>query len=613
MARRTGVDAVYAVAARWRADCLVANGSLLGASPLWEPEQVGRLLETVRSVGDEKGFLDQLAGKPALARLAAEAALVYYLFVWQGAIGPRGKRRAVGALLDVAGEALTADGDVAAALDGHGIGHPGQYFVAHPQPQLVLVLQLALRVKEREDRVSVVADPWAVRDLVDEPAGSAAVSMRHIVLHLLHPDTFERIASGSHKQQVLETYGGLLGDAAATGDDDTQGGSAGDADGVAGDGATDTDRRLLALRTRLGQLLGEEPAVVDYYDPPLKGTWGVTGDDSGDLAAALDLKKQIVLYGPPGTSKTHEAKLLAERVIRRAAMRRFGPAAYLERQAEVEAAVAGQVRRLQLHPAYSYEEFVRGQRLSGGGVRYEDGYLLRLVAEMDAANGPDRLPWVLILDELNRADLSRVLGEAFSVLEDRGSSVELPGVEPGEPPARLRLPEHLYVIGTMNLIDQSLEQVDFALRRRFLWHRSGFDPLRLSEVLQERWQERGQPRYPWDRTPRLQEDVEVFVKRCTALNEAIAASSLLGEDYEVGHTYFFDVVDLLTRAEHLHREQRARHFLFTKSGDAQSPVAGLWAMSLRPLLEQYLQGVDAAARASELGRLASVFLRGAAA
>jgi len=69
---------------------------------------------------------------------------------------------------------------------------------------------------------------------------------------------------------------------------------------------------------------------------------------------------------------------------------------------------------------------------------------------------------------------SRVFGETFSVLEDRGSPVELPGTEPDQPISTLQFPEHLFVIGTMNLIDQSLEQIDFALRRRFFWQRSGF-------------------------------------------------------------------------------------------------------------------------------------------
>ena len=82
-------------------------------------------------------------------------------------------------------------------------------------------------------------------------------------------------------------------------------------------------------------------------------------------------------------------------------------------------------------------------RLRDGRTVYEDGYLLRLVREIEDEAVPDEevpLPWVLILDELNRADLSRVFGEAFSVLEDRGSPVDLPGAEPGEPISTLQFP-----------------------------------------------------------------------------------------------------------------------------------------------------------------------------
>ncbi len=133
------------------------------------------------------------------------------------------------------------------------------------------------------------------------------------------------------------------------------------------------------------------------------------------------------------------------------------------------------MRRLRLHPAYSYEEFTRGPRLRGGKTVYEDGYLMRLVREIKdepVRDGEKPLPWVLMLDELNRAGLSRVFGEAFSVLEDRDSPVDLPGAEPAGPPPTLPLPGHLFVIGTMNPIDQSLEQIDFAPRRHFPWQRS---------------------------------------------------------------------------------------------------------------------------------------------
>jgi 5-methylcytosine-specific restriction protein B len=413
--------------------------------------------------------------------------------------------------------------------------------------------------------------------------------MRHVLLHLLQPDSFERIASGPHKQSIATTYAGFVED-----------------------GDADLDERLLTIRERLEELLGKPREQVDFYEPPLEGTWGADrGGDGTDPLDALELQKQLVIFGPPGTSKTYEAKQLARQIIRRAAMREWGPVVFFERQAELEQGMDDRIRRLQLHPAYSYEEFIRGLRLREGKTVYEDGYLLRLVDDINrerAESEEEPLPWVLILDELNRADLSRVFGEAFSVLEDRDSAVELPGAEVDEPTRKLKLPKHLFVIGTMNLIDQSLEQIDFALRRRVLGQRSGYDPTRLAKVLPEEWgKTETAARYEWQR---ISGEMQTFVERATLLNEQIADSPLLGRDYEIGHTYFFKVVDLLARADYMHRKHRASRFLWSKRGEPLTPVRDLWHLSLEPLIDQYLQGVDAESRASERARLGRVFLSG---
>jgi 5-methylcytosine-specific restriction protein B len=458
--------------------------------------------------------------------------------------------------------------------------------------QIGFIVDFARRLKEQpvDKRREILDDPWQLRDFIDAGTDDETTpGMRHVLLHLLQPDYFERIASGPHKQSIASTYSGFVED-----------------------GEGDLDEQLLTIRERLEELLKRPREQVDFYEPPLAGTWGAgRAGDGTDPLDALELQKQLVIFGPPGTSKTYEAKQLAKQIIRRAAMRQWGPVAYFERQDELEQVVELHVRRLQLHPAYSYEEFIRGLRLRDGKTVYEDGYLPRLVKEIadeDVADGEQPLPWVLILDELNRADLSRVFGEAFSVLEDRDSPVELPGAEADEPIATLQLPEHLFVIGTMNLIDQSLEQIDFALRRRFLWQRSSFDSARLAEVLPELWQETDtSARYAWDR---ISGEMQTLVERAGQLNEQIAASPLLGRDYEIGHTYFFKVVGLLERADYLHRKNRPNRVLWSKRGEPLSPVRDLWRLSLEPLIDQYLQGVDAESRAAELARLGQVFLLG---
>lgn len=585
------------VATRWRERCLVEDGSLLFDDQVWTAANIGSvyhnvvetpLLEKDRSFTDK--LKEQLSGEPALVRLGAEAMVVYYLFAWHGAVGARRKRQLINEILGWADESLPEDGEVWRALGENGIGHPGQYFLYRPDTQLGFLMDLARRLKEKDEteRREIVSGPWKFQEFADAGLNDGATGMRHILLHLLYPESFERISSGEHKHAIISTYSGLLADQDLSG-----------------------DRALLAIRERLQDLLGLPPEKVDFYEPPLYGTWGTGSADGSDLVGALELKKQVVLFGPPGTSKTFEAKELAEQIIRRQALKRWGPVAYFEKQARIRDVIDTHVERRQLHPAYSYEEFIRGQRLKDGGqVEYEDGDLLRLIKNIEDEEVPEgelKLPWVLILDELNRADLSRVFGEAFSVLEDREADVTLSGGAAGSPARKIRMPADLYVIGTMNLIDQSLEQIDFALRRRFLWHPSRFDPDRLRRVLEELWQETAPAkRFPWSR---IQADMATFVDRATALNTEIRSSKLLGRDYEIGHTYFFDIVNLLAGSERMDMTNPSQ-FLWNTRRQALTPgaVRDLWRMSLEPLLAQYLQGIDWDQRSAELDRLAQVFL-----
>ena len=110
---------------------------------------------------------------------------------------------------------------------------------------------------------------------------------------------------------------------------------------------------------------------------------------------------------------------------------------------------------------------------------------MRVCGEMKGTKCQSR---VLILDEMNRTDLSRMLGECFSLLEDRNQTIELPARNGDGASMKLRIPDDLYVIGTMNLIDQSIEQIDFALRRRFLWLLCPFDAEALVGAAEFKWQ-----------------------------------------------------------------------------------------------------------------------------
>lgn len=571
--------APYESARAFRDRCLMADGSLLfGDAPVWTSANLDRLREKFIDAPDEsersfrEKFEDQLKDESqAVKRLAAEALAVYFLF--PSNVRARKKTELVSEVLGWGGDTLPDGHPVIAAFAG-GIGSGGQGYNTRRPFEIAFLIRLAIAWKQLEaDKAKeLLTDAWKFEDFVEGIEDADSRQLRHMLLHLLFPDHFERIASSEHKRRVAQAFAGLLSDPEMEG----------------------TDRRLHAIRQELTKFLPGKS--LDFYWPPLREAWY---DSAGEIDV-IHHKKQIVLYGPPGTGKTHEAREVAERIIRSAALQRWGAAKYFQEQERVAKAVKEGVHTVQLHPAYSYEDFVRGLHLAGGKTEYRPGVLLQILGQMEAET-EERLPHVLILDEMNRTDLSRMLGECFSLLENRDRSVRLPGGED----TQLKLPSDLYVIGTMNLIDQSVEQIDFALRRRFLWIECLFDADTLLRVAGELWNRKPKSRVSWER---VEDDFRLLVSAATALNHAIHESELLGSQYEVGHTYFFDVVRFL-KDELVDGGQRRQGFLWNKKKRPRDggAVERLWRLSLEPLLREYLSGLRGRERDDELQRLRGVF------
>ncbi|MFF3654431.1 DUF4357 domain-containing protein [Streptomyces olivochromogenes] len=154
---------------------------------------------------------------------------------------------------------------------------------------------------------------------------------------------------------------------------------------------------------------------------------------------------QLVLYGPPGTGKTYLALKLAE---------------FLGGGPE-------QVKLVQFHPSYAYEDFFEGFRPQEDPVSREVAFRLtagplRELADLATREGNRHIPHFLIIDEINRANLAKVFGELYFLLEYRDKSVRL--TYSGDD---FWLPPNLFVIGTMNTADRSIALVDAAMRRRF--------------------------------------------------------------------------------------------------------------------------------------------------
>lgn len=594
-------DLVDETVRSWIEQCLLADRSLTDPSRdgVWKVEvlrDLDRRFNGNPLVSGEGGgtFTGKWAiqlegGSRELVLLAAEILLVHFLFV--NSVTYRGKVEVINAT--VAGTEVTLDPEsLPMRAMAQGIAHPGVGFNTRRDLQVGYLIDFCLRLKQLEqgDRAVLLKDPWALRDFADTTTMPLR-EMRHIVLHLLHPESFERISSGTHKREISTAFGDLV-----------------DISGL------DVDEQLLAIRSKLTTLMprGNAPGnAIDFYHPPLLGVWeraGDSGEGVGDLEA-LGWKKQIVLYGPPGTSKTYQARELAETIIRRAALSRWGFKTFVERTELVDSAVAANISWVQLHPGYGYPEFIRGLRLDGDRTRFHPGLLPAVVdryRDQDLPDGLEPLPVVLVLDEINRTDLSAMFGEAFSLLEagQRGRAVTLPGINPDEPPATLVLPEDLYLIGTMNEIDQSVETLDFALRRRFLWRECPFERETLLKIIQERWADAVQG-IQYDHAA---EQLSRFADHAERLNTAISDSAVLGRAYHVGHTYFADIVYFLGTWLSTRKSRPANGaYLWRQPRDQpQPPLFDLWNRSLRPLLEQYLAGVDD--RDEQMDRLRIAFL-----
>lgn len=292
---------------------------------------------------------------------------------------------------------------------------------------------------------------------------------------------------------------------------------------------------------------GNDPQLEKLYDYYISEKKNCLNKKAAFLAKLLEQNHNLILTGAPGTGKTFMAKKIAS-----------------DMNAECEF--------VQFHPSYDYTDFVEGLRPKevNGQIIFErrDGIFkvfckkAAIAAHEDAQKESRKRKFVFIIDEINRGEISKIFGELFFSIDpgyrgekdDKGNDNKVNTQYQNLVPLTdefkwgFYVPENVYVIGTMNDIDRSVESMDFAFRRRF-----SFVEVTASES-ESMIYEKVNSVNGWTETR-----AKNAIQRMQALNSAIVDPQIggLASQYQIGGAYFLKLGKLGFDFERLWRDNLA--------------------------------------------------------
>lgn len=263
-----------------------------------------------------------------------------------------------------------------------------------------------------------------------------------------------------------------------------------------------------------------------------------------EFSKKLIQSKNVIFHGAPGTGKTYLAKQIAAYIISGNQHYNFCKLTDNEKK---------QFEFVQFHPSYDYTDFVEGLRPNihedgTMGFSLQDGVFKRFITR--ARNDESSKKYVFVIDEINRGEISKIFGELFFTIDPgyRGKSGEISTQYSNlhaNPDEKFYIPDNVYIIGTMNDIDRSVDSFDFAMRRRFRFIEIKADTrLEMLYYLNNK-------------------DEAIF--KMNELNKVIATTDGLNANYQIGPAYF-------TKLNNISYDE-------------------LWDDYLKPLLHDYIQGM----------------------